>query len=519
MDPKLTNQEQNMREEMLRHQFPFDPKAWEAMQQLLDGQRDPAPLAAPATPTVEPHPGPGSGRIWLLLLLLALLLAGSATLLHQYSDRQKAVSGSAETPGTGFTPEKPGQDNTNAADGSSASASPEAPADSSLSSSQSTAPTVLDGATNRSYQQSLNPEGGQFSALSPRPAAIARPPGTSSSKLQTSNFTLKTSNSESSPQPAATGMPPGSAAGSLSGGMTARTTGAETGQAVQPLTAGSTPAISDAFLPAENGKNTAAHEPDRAVSAQVYVSPAGPPGWLPILPLNPLNMPLRPDSIIRPVPFAPAEATRWERGWLFGAGLNSVDYRPLRLKAAPHFGYFLRRRITPRTALQGELAFKFVAGYDWRAEFYDVVPGGSNQVILETERLLYVELPLLLQRSWAPGHSWLLGLKPALTLPIAPYGSFSIVNSGAPRRDYSMHEGFRYLDLGLVLGWEYRPGRRWAFDIRYNQGLFDLTKDNFYDQRETHLNSDIQVSLRYFFIKKMRKHAPPTLFPAPPARH
>lgn len=512
MDPKLTNQEQNMREDMLRHEFPFDPKAWEAMQQLLDGQRDPSPLAAPATPTVEPHPGPGSGRIWLLLLLLALLLAGSATLLHQYSDRQKAVSGSAETPGAGFTPEKPGQDNTNAADVSSASAYPEPPADSSLSASQSTAPTAPDGATNRLHRQSFHPEGGQFSALSPRPAASALPPGTSNLKLQTSN-------SELSPQPATTGMPPGSAAGSLSGGMTARTTGAETGQAVQPLTAGSAPAISDAFLPAENGKNTAAHEPDRAVSAQAYVSPAGSPGGLPILPLSPLDMPLRPDSIIRPVPFAPAEATRWERGWLFGAGLNSVDYRPLRVKAAPHFGYFLRRRIAPRTALQGELALKFVAGYDWRAEFYDVVPGGSNQVILETERLLYVELPLLLQRSWAPGHSWLLGLKPALTLPIAPYGSFSVVNSGAPRRDYSMHEGFRYLDLGLVLGWEYRPGRRWALDIRYNQGLFDLTKDNFYDQRETHLNSDIQVSLRYFFIKKIRKHALPTLFPAPPARH
>ena len=36
MDPMLTNQEQNMREEMLRHEFPFDPKAWEAMEQWLD---------------------------------------------------------------------------------------------------------------------------------------------------------------------------------------------------------------------------------------------------------------------------------------------------------------------------------------------------------------------------------------------------------------------------------------------------------------------------------------------------
>jgi hypothetical protein len=487
MDPMLTNQEQNMREEMLRHEFPFDPKAWEAMEQLLDEKRDPLPPAAPAASPTEQQPGPGSGRIWLLLLV-ALLGACLASLKLTYQTRQEAVSGSAEAPNTGLTPENQGRNITNAANESSTRVTADIPDYSNQRINEptgQTAPGALPGSGNRQSNQVINPTAGQLFRQSTYPSATTVPAGT-------------------------TGFP--------SEGMTARAPGSETIPPVQKFVTTETRDFHDILPGTDNTISTGANE---YVEPATALSPApsdGAPERLPVLPMNPLGMPTRSDSIIRPVPFAPAETTRWERGWLFGAGVNTVDYRPLRLRVAPHFGYFMRRRITPRTSLQSELALKFVPGYNWRAEFYDVVPGGSSQVILETDRLLYIELPLLLQRSWSPGHAWLLGLKPALTLPISPFGSFSSVNSGAPNRDYSMHEGFRYIDLGLVLGWEYRFGRRWALDIRYNQGLFDLTADNFYHQREMHLNSDLQVSLRYFFIKKIRKHEPATLFPAPPAR-
>ncbi len=484
MDSTLTKQEQNMREEMLRHEFPFDPEAWEAMQQLLDGQRDPLPPAAPPAPTPGPRPGPGSGRIWSLLLLLAVLGAGLVTLLSAYFNRNKDVSAETETRNIRFSRENQYRGKAGASDASSPRA----------------AANTLD------YSHPHIDQSGSQTAPAERSRQPNLPvhPTAGQPTRQATYPTVKTV------LPAKANLP--------SGEMSVRAPGSEIILPVQELDAPAIPDSRDMLSTADNRKNTQALAYAEPETARSFSTSDGAPGWLPVLPLTPLDIPLRPDSIIRTAPFAPAEAGRWERGWLFGAGLNSVDYRPLRLKAAPHFGYFLSRRITPRTALQGELALKFVAGYDWRAEFYDVVPGGSSHVILETDRLLYIELPLLLKRSRAPAHSWLLGLKPALTLPIAPYGSFSSVNSGAPVRHYSMHEGFRYLDLGLVLGWEYRLGRRWALDIRYNQGLFDLTADNFYEQRETHLNSDLQVSLRYFFTKKIRKHEPATLFPAPPVR-
>ncbi|HAD13536.1 MAG TPA: hypothetical protein DCF33_14005, partial [Saprospirales bacterium] len=68
-------------------------------------------------------------------------------------------------------------------------------------------------------------------------------------------------------------------------------------------------------------------------------------------------------------------------------------------------------------------------------------------------------------------------------------------------REYPSQSGIRYFDMGLVLGWEYRFHKHWALDLRYNQGLLDLTFDQFYRDQSTHLNSDVQLSLRYVFGK------------------
>ena len=45
--------------------------------------------------------------------------------------------------------------------------------------------------------------------------------------------------------------------------------------------------------------------------------------------------------------------------------------------------------------------------------------------------------------------------------------------------------------FGLVLGYGYRLHQRWAVDVRYNQGLFDLTYDDFFKNTRTLLNSDL----------------------------
>lgn len=482
MEPLLSPEEQSMREKILQQEFPFDPKAWEAMRGLLDDQ-DRTPLPPPpqphAAPTSGPQPGAGaSGRLkWILLLLLLAVGAGSTTLILKNTASRKSNVGT-NTPSPGMSVEK----NSNREQAARA-------------------PQEIFGLPVGSEPVVENSPSGS-TAASGKPGGKKHLPDAQSDTDPPRNAAL------------AGGKAGHKNTAGMSAGQHSATVIPYQFQAASAPNAGATGVTAKS---ASEGASGETPEPAAGIAAQTALEPFQPLALLPGIPTGTLAVPQRTDSIIQPVPYQPISESRLERGWIFGANLNAVDYRPLRFSALPQLGYFWRYRLQPRTTFQGELVLKYVASYDWRAEFLDVVPGGSAQVILENKRVLYVEAPLVVQRAYAPGQSWQIGLKPALILPIAPYGATSTSNFGAPNRNYSSHEGIRYLDMGLVLGWEYRLNPRWALDLRYNQGLFDLTVDNFYRQRETHLNSDIQVSLRHFITKKTKKHEPKTLFPAPPA--
>jgi hypothetical protein len=238
--------------------------------------------------------------------------------------------------------------------------------------------------------------------------------------------------------------------------------------------------------------------------------------WPPA-PITLLERKLQLDSLVHPVKRENAAIKRSERGWILGANANAVDYHPLRMSVLPHLGYFANYRFRPNTVLQAELVVKYVSGYKLHASFMDIIPGGSSQVILNTNNLLYLELPLIYKQQYKPGKSWLLGIKPSGNVKLFSSGLTSYSNF-APLRTEDSQNGIRYFDLGLVFGWEWRYGKNWALDIRYNQGLLDLTYDQFYRDQSTHLNSDLQVSLRYSIHPNSRRHAPKTLFPTPPGK-
>lgn len=264
-------------------------------------------------------------------------------------------------------------------------------------------------------------------------------------------------------------------------------------------------------------------EPNRSPAASGQASSVGSPGAstgrlegvdrLPLLSAALLQPEKRNDSIIRTFQLSLLNRKRWERGWIFGLNANTVDNRPLRWSVLPHLGYFTNYRLGRGFSVQTELVAKFVTGYRLRGKVQYIVPGGSLERILDYNNLLFLELPLLVKHNATPNTAWLLGIKPSWNWVVAPYGSSSLSGLDPPNLDFSDHVGLRRFDLGITAGWEWRLGRRWALDIRYNQGLYDLSFDNFFKNRDIHLNSDLQVSLRHYFIKKMRRHAPKTLFP------
>ncbi len=450
MDPQLSNDEQKLRDKILQHAFPFDEKAWEAMQRLLDNDRRPAPPIPPPSET-ETRPGPAGVRKWWPLLLL-LLLAVCILALWQNNRRENFSDQGA----TSYNAE-----NRHAQSDSVRMAGP------------------LLAVTHQASLENQQPLPGKTHATGAHEQMQRRhnlPTGTSRSPMVSADYAHSHSTAI---VPAAKGI-------------------SDPTPAFDPL-ADASRVDPGAAVPMHDSSSLLSQtgEPD---STQAWI--ISPLDTLPLVDIRLAAESLLPDSIIRPAPLYTNPHPGWEHAWIFGVNANAVDHDPLRISVLPHIGYLWRYRLTPRTAAQGEIILKYVTGYDWRAEFYDAVPGGSAQLILENNNLLFIELPLTIQRQVSAGHTWMAGLKPALVFPMFPSGSNSSSNFGAPRRNYTMRDGVRYFDLGLVLGWEYRFGRRWALDVRYNQGIFDLTIDNFFRSTETHLNSDLQVSLRHFVFKK-----------------
>lgn len=503
MEPRLTNDEQKMRDAMLRHEFPFDEQAWKAMQALLQ-PHEPPPAPGPASPKAGHRLKKGT---WPLLTLLLFSGIGAAAWwawpLPQTPDPwasemdHAALELDSDTLGHFW-----GNAQSSRPNDQSSSSSPKT--DRYLSSEAAAARYVGQGAalagttsSNSFFNKSANRKQAPRSAGGAPAPQVSREAGAAAGTTNNPSPD-ETSNREQAPRPAEEAPAP----------QVSREVGAAAGATRNP-SPDETSSRDQAPLPAEEA-------PAPYVSREAAL--------LDPLPLQPLALPGPADSLVRPVEDQRRPPSRWQRGWLFGLGIHTVAYDPLYLRGLPYFGHLFRYRLDPRTSVQVEVSAKLVSGYGLRAEFVDILPGNTSSVVLETDRFLFLEAPLILHRQYAPDKAWLLGLKTAVVFPIQTSGSFSGSFSGgnynAPRRWYTVRDGVRTLDLGLVLGWEWRYHPRWAVDVRYNQGLFDLTVDGFYRSRAYHLNSDLQISLRHFIVrnKKTRSHEPKPLFPTPAGR-
>jgi hypothetical protein len=527
MDPQHTNDEQKMRDKMLRHEFPFDEKAWESMEILLDQDRQ----TGPPPPLPDSKPGPGK---WGLAVVLVVALFAGLAIWWPTTKTTPGLNAAAE--------EDAAKSDQRTSDVPATIWKEGAPADETMDTTEQRkneqGRVSTQNQQNQEYSLSENRpvagSRGQQTAIigtekMPNASAALQDDTPEKGRARRTNQLLrrqgpdpgKTKIRETTPETAPSTQSLAQQGGGLDSGSKGIgeqqevsfpvLTGMEANVGGAPGSEAGTTKGSGASSDPQSGENQNPL-PVGAEAGSVLAS-------IPALPIFALPLPCPADSLIRPVPDPARVKSRWERSWIFGAGANTVDYNPLRLNVLPHFGYLLRYRLHPKTALQAELVLKPVSDYGWRAEFLDIVPTGSSQVILENNNLLFFEVPIVVQHRYAPDQAWLVGLKPSWNVSVFPYGSFSVTNFNAPSRNYTAHSGIRSFDLGLVLGWEWRISRRWALDVRYNQGLFDLTIDNFYKSRDIHLNSDLQVSLRRFITKKMRRHVPDTnLYPTPAGR-
>ncbi len=211
------------------------------------------------------------------------------------------------------------------------------------------------------------------------------------------------------------------------------------------------------------------------------------------------------DAPELPTPASPSLPTpdRWSFGLLAGARMALPDWPMETASPGGLAGAFVQYDLTPRWSIRAELAGKLLDR--------DLQRSDSNVLLDEfgatlnvdqsanTNGLLFVEMPLL--AVYRQGrHEWFGG--PKLALVRVRNDASSLAYSGnafTEVNSYSIVEGVRSFDAGLTLGYGYRLFRHWGVDLRYNQGLLDLTHDNFFNNTHTLINSDLQLTIRYVF--------------------
>lgn len=214
--------------------------------------------------------------------------------------------------------------------------------------------------------------------------------------------------------------------------------------------------------------------------------------------------PLPPDSVV-------LDFHRSGFGSIVGVQSNIVHHNPFRMAPGPVLGCYWQQKLGKRSALQVELHGRVVSGYRLGVVYADtlVQPSGIGvgRGEINVRSAFFMEMPVLFRRHSGPKsrHAWLAGIRPSLNR-LHGYQAdnrWSLEGRGVPPpewpRDIRVRQGFYRYDLGLVIGWSYALSRRLSLDLRYNQGLVDLTADNFFKSEEFTLNSGLQCTLRTKF--------------------
>jgi len=197
-------------------------------------------------------------------------------------------------------------------------------------------------------------------------------------------------------------------------------------------------------------------------------------------------------------------------GALLGTSIALVDHSPFRLSPGPVAGFYYFEHLSSRWSFQVEFHWKQANGYNLSAVFADTVLNpsgiGISRATFGVRTLVYWEVPIMLQ--WRPElgsrHAFAIGVRPSMNvLSRGQTGSSSQSSSGfvvtTDMSYLSARDGLRRSDVGFLVGWTYALTDRLGLDVRYTQGLQDLTADNFFKNKSNTLNSDLQATLRARF--------------------
>ncbi|MEM1217433.1 MAG: hypothetical protein AAGH79_00900 [Bacteroidota bacterium] len=164
---------------------------------------------------------------------------------------------------------------------------------------------------------------------------------------------------------------------------------------------------------------------------------------------------------------------------------------------APKWGLGISAQIQTRTRV------------DWESQFArnEATPLGYNSVVSQvtTKELAFIQINNYLFWRIKPRHRLQSGISLARirVLKETPNIHTSTVTALDEQMSTflvkSNQPGIRDWDLGATLGYQFQCSEHWQIQLLYQQGLFDLTADNWFGDVQNDLRSNLQIQLRYDF--------------------
>lgn len=473
MKAQIPDQEKRLKDKILAHRVPFEEQAWDAMDALLDGDAGKKAPAEPPAPQETPTRSFKYRRFFILIFLFSAVAVFSAKLGLNMLENAKLKT----------TTSKPSNkvENVEKNDAvTSGLTSTTTDGKNTVENPNSTTPTTLvENTLNKSTTTAATSQNGQKTNL----PESNRGKSSSTNRKRTTNPDQGWAYGPAKQTTSATGF---SAGQSLS---VANNAPADTNDGVpslppnQTVDANKTSALTD---------NSTTLAQSKALDNLAY---------LPLLPPDLLTI-TRDLPGAETIPVKNKTRRNVQRGWILGGNLGFVDYQPFRLSLMPVVGYHVSFPVQ-KGFVQTGVQVTGATGYNQKTEFIYSAPGGSLDIDVSLKNLMFIEVPLVYQRAFTGNKRqfWLAGIRTAVVVPVNNYVS----NAGStnsndlfPYANIDLYDGIRWFDLGLTVGWQWRFSERWAMDVRYTQGLMDLTHDNFFRNTETTLNSDFQLTFRHY---------------------
>lgn len=210
----------------------------------------------------------------------------------------------------------------------------------------------------------------------------------------------------------------------------------------------------------------------------------------------------------------PANHRRWNFGLKAGA-----DYQALQTNAL--VGGFAQFRLSPKWVLEAGLQYKRRSNNNGRG--LDISSPQGDTIYFPAfasvspfhrpiTRIHFFEAPLTMQYQMAKRLRVAVGMQMAyLRSTDRPTTNMAFDNEVRMENDFaniatnraatSDTEGARFerWDFGLIAGLDYRIANHWSVELRWQQGLRDLTPNIYYQNDEFYSNSSLQLALKWYW--------------------